>query len=545
MMFSADGSLPMKFHMRLAAAVVAATLAAGTARAEPPHGGIIRYGHEQEPPCLYAGWVQAGYIQRQYADNLVARDHDGRVVPWLATEWTVSPDHKTYVFKIKPDVKFTDGTVLDANAIVYNFNRWFSNDPDKTNRNAKLYVYEYISSITAPDPLTLKIEISRPYQPLLTVLTTYFFGILSPAALEKGPKEACEKPVGSGPFYVEQWNRGQNVILKRNPNYNSAPATAHHQGPAYVDGIVWKFLKDDTVRYGSLVSGGSDAIYDIPAVDWDEAKSRFSVIQDITGGTPTRLQLNTAIAPFDDVRVRQAFAYVSDRRKAVDVSFHGSTPYNGNGALSISTPEALKDLAASYPFDPAAANRLLDQAGWTGRTRDGTRTKGGKPLTVRVLYAAGALITSDGIQVLQILQDQARDAGFDVMLKPIPQADWFAGKGRGPTDYDAQPAYWVASSAEILKISWRPDQGGVVNANNASRFQPPELWTKIEEADRTFDDKRRLALYDDAQRIIIDNAAVVGLFPLTVSIASQPKLKDIWISSPVSEPVFHDAYFEQ
>ena len=82
-------------------------------------------------------------------------------------------------------------------------------------------------------------------------------------------------------------------------------------------------------------------------------------------------------------------------------------------------------------------------------------------------------------------------------------------------------------------------------ATYPSRFQPPELWTLIEEADRTFDDKVRLRLYEDAQRVIVDNAAVVGLFPLTVSIASQPKLKDIWISSRVSEPVFHDAYFEK
>lgn len=528
----------------LTAAALALSLAA-PAVAAPREGGTIRYGHAQEPPCLYAGWVQAGYIQRQYADNLVARDHDGRIVPWLATEWTVSDDNRTYVFKIKPDVKFTDGTVLDANAIVYNFERWFSNEPEKTNRNAKLYVAEYISSVTAPDPLTLKIELSKPYQPLLTVLATYFFGILSPTALEKGPQEVCEKPVGSGPFYVEKWNRGQNVILKRNPNYNSAPATAKHQGPAYVDGIVWKFLKDDTVRYGSLVGGESDAIYDIPGVNWEEANKEFTVIQDITGGTPTRLQLNTAIAPFDDVRVRQAFAYVSERQRAVEVAFHGAIPYDGNGALSPSTPEHVKELTDAFPYDPDAANRLLDEAGWTGRTADGTRTRDGKPLQVRILYAAGSLITADGILVLQILQDQARAAGFDVVLKPLPQADWFAGKGRGPTDYDAQPAYWVASSAEILKISWRPDVNGVPNPNNASRFQPPELWKLIEEADRTFDDKARLALYQDAQRVIVDNAAVVGLFPLTVSIASQPKLKDIWISSPVSEPVFHDAYFEE
>jgi peptide/nickel transport system substrate-binding protein len=513
--------------------------------AAPSPGGTVRYGHEQEPPCLYAGWVQAGYIQRQYADNLVARTHDGRIVPWLATEWTVSEDSKTYVFKIKPNVKFTDGTPLDAKAIVTNFNRWLSNDPDKANPNAKLYIGDYISSVTAPDPLTLRIDLSRPYQPFLTVLSTYFFGILSPTALELGPQATCEKPVGSGPFYVEKWNHGQNVILKRNPDYNSAPATAKHQGPAYVDGIVWKFLKDNTVRYGSLLTGESDAIYDVPAVDWADAKQRFTVVQDITGGTPTRLQLNTAYPPFDDVRVRQAFAHVSQRRQAVNVAFHGSVPYNANGSMSISSPEDVRELDDSYPYDLAIAARLLDAAGWTGRTRNGIRTKDGKPLTVRLLYAGGSLITDDGIQVLQILQDQARAAGFDVVLKPIQQADWFAGKGRGPHDYEAQPAYWVAAGAEILKISWRPDHDGIVNANNASHFQPPELWKLIETADRTFDDSARLKLYQDAQRFIVDNAAVVGLFPLTVSIATQPKLKDVWISSPVSEPVFYDAYFEK
>jgi peptide/nickel transport system substrate-binding protein len=545
---SASGQQRWRLHLWLAVATTVALslpAAAPAAAAAPTPGGTIQYGHEQEPPCLYAGWIQAGYIQRQYADNLVARTHEGRIVPWLSTEWTVSEDDKTYVFKIKPDVKFTDGTPLDANAIVTNFNRWLSNDPDKANPNAKLYLADYISAVTAPDPLTLRINLSRPYEPILTVLSTYFFGILSPTALALGPQATCEKPVGSGPFYVEKWNHGQNVVLKRNPNYNSAPATAKHQGPAYVDGIVWKFLKDNTVRYGSLLTGGSDAIYDVPAVDWADANQRFTVVQDITGGTPTRLQLNTAYPPFDDVRVRQAFAHVSQRRQAVNVAFHGSIPYNANGSMSISSPENVRELDDSYPYDLAAADRLLDAAGWTERTRNGIRTKNGQPLTVRLLYAGGSLITADGIQVLQILQDQARAAGFDVVLKPIQQADWFAGKGRGPHDYEAQPAYWVAAGAEIMRISWRPDHDGIVNANNASHFQPPELWKLVETADQTFDDSARLKLYQDAQCLIVDNAAVVGLFPLTVSIATQPKLKDVWISSPVSEPVFYDAYFEK
>jgi peptide/nickel transport system substrate-binding protein len=545
---SFDAIVPRRKSDRLLAgfvAIVASVSVALPASGAPAQGGVIRYGHEQEPPCLYTGWVQAGYIQRQYADNLVARTQDGRIVPWIATEWTISDDRKTYVFKIKPDVKFTDGTVLDANAIKADFDRWLSNEPDKANFNAKLYVGAYISAVSAPDPLTLRIELQRPYEQLLTVLSTYFFGILSPTALALGPQATCERPIGSGPFYVEKWNHGQNVILKRNPNYNSPPATAKHQGPAYVDEIIWKFLKDNTVRYGSLLAGESDAVYDVPAVAWADANQRFTVIRDITGGTPTRLQLNTAFPPFDDARVRQAFAHVSERRQAVKVAFRDSVPYNANGSMSVSSPERVPELDDSDPYDLTVANHLLDEAGWTGRTPDGIRTKDGTQLTVRLLYAAGSLISSDAILVLQILQDQARAAGFNVILKPIQQADWFAGRGRGPHDYEAQPAYWVAAGAEILKISWRPDGDGFVNPNNASRFQPPELWKLIEAADSEPDDQHRLKLYQDAQRLIVDNAAVIGLFPLTVSIASQTNLKDIWISGPVSEPVFYDAYFEK
>lgn len=320
------------------------------------------------------------------------------------------------------------------------FDRWLSDDPDKANFNAKLYVGDTISAVSAPDPLTLRIDLRRPYERLLTALSTYFFGILSPTALALGRQATCEKPIGSGPFYVEQWNPGQNVILKRNPKYNSPPAAAKHQGPAYVDEIIWKFLKDNTVRYGSLLAGESDAIYDIPAVNWADANKRFTVIRDITGGTPTRLQLNAALSPFDDVRVRQAFAHVSEQRQAVDVAFRGAVPYNANGSMSISSSERAPELDDSDPYDLTLANHLLDDAGWTGRTRDGIRIKDGKPLTVRLLYAAGSLISSDGILVLQILQDQARAAGFDVVLKPIQQADWFAGKGRGPHDYEVQPA---------------------------------------------------------------------------------------------------------
>ncbi|MCK1717578.1 ABC transporter substrate-binding protein [Bradyrhizobium sp. 141] len=506
-------------------------------------GGVIRYGHFQEPPCLFGGWVQQWYLQRQYSDNLVARSEDGKIVPWLATSWTVSGDKKVYTFEIKPDVKFTDGTPLDARAVAENINGWLGNDPDRRNPTAAPYLEDSFESATAVAPLTLRITLKTPFQPLLNVLAQSSQGILSPTALKRGLAVNCNSPVGSGPFIVEKWNHGRNVVLRRNPNYNSAPVNAKHQGPAYVDGIDWRFLSDQTIRYGSLLTGESDVVYDIPAVAWNDANSRFTVLRHITGGTPLRLALYTARPPFDDVLVRLAFAHSADRRAAVELSFLGALPFEANGALSQSSPEYISGLGRSYAYDVGKANQLLDQAGWTEHNNAGIRLKNGKPLVVRISYSS-AFLKPDGEQALQVIQQQAKAAGFDVRLQPTNQADFFAGKNLGPNDYEVVLLYWVAPGAEIFRISWKPDQNGERNRFNPSRYQDEALWDVIRKAEQEFNDGGRTSLYQQAEREIVEKAAVVGFTVLDVNLAISPKLKDVWLDrGSVGEPVFYDAHF--
>ncbi|PWE81646.1 ABC transporter substrate-binding protein [Bradyrhizobium sp. SUTN9-2] len=507
-------------------------------------GGVIRYGHFQEPACLFGGWVQQWYLQRQYSDNLVARSDDGKILPWLAESWTISDDKKVYTFEIKPNVKFTDGTVLDAQAIADNINGWLSNDPDLRNPTAAPYLGDSFESARAIAPLRLQVKLRVPFQPLLNVFAQSSQGILSPSALKRGLAVNCENPVGSGPFIVDKWHHGREVTFRRNPNYNSAPATAKHQGAAYVEGISWKFLPDQTVRYGSLIAGETDAIYDIPAVAWKDANSRFPVVRHLTGGTPLRLALYTARPPFDDMLVRKAFAYSTDRKSAVDTSFLGSLPFEGNGALSQSSPEYLRELGQSYGYDIRKANQLLDQAGWTERNPKGIRVKDGRPLIVRISYS-NAFLKPDGEQALQVIQQQARAAGFDVHLQPTNPADFFAGKNLGPDDYEVVLLYWVAPGAEIFRISWKPDQNGEPNRFNPSRYQDLMLWDIIEKAEQNFNGAERTALYQQAERKIVDEAPVIGLTVLDVTLAIKPTLKGVWLDrGSVGEPVFYDAHFD-
>ncbi|WP_245471338.1 ABC transporter substrate-binding protein [Bradyrhizobium genosp. SA-3] len=507
-------------------------------------GGVIRYGHFQEPACLFGGWVQQWYLQRQYSDNLVARSENGKIEPWLAESWTISDDKKVYTFEIKPNVKFTDGTPLDAQAIADNINGWLSNDPDLRNPTAAPYLSDSFEAARAIAPLRLQVTLKVPFQPLLNVFAQSSQGILSPSALKRGLAVNCENPVGSGPFIVDKWRHGREVTFRRNPDYNSAPATAKHQGPAYVDGISWKFLPDQTVRYGSLITGETDAIYDIPAIAWKDANSRFPVLRHLTGGTPLRLALYTARSPFDDVLVRKAFAYSTDRKAAVDTSFLGSLPFEGNGALSQSSPEYLRELGQSYAYDIRKANQLLDQAGWTERDPNGVRVKNGNPLIVRISYS-NAFLKPDGEQALQVIQQQARAAGFDVRLQPTNPADFFAGKNLGPDDYEVVLLYWVAPGAEIFRISWKPDQDGESNRFNPSRYQDLTLWDVIQKAEQDFNSVERTVLYQQAERKIVDDAPVIGLTVLDVTLATKPNLKDVWLDrGSVGEPVFYDAHFD-
>ena len=525
----------------LASGLTACGAAAAEGGGTRVKGGTITYAHVQEPPCIFGGWIQQAYISRQVLDGLVTEDQDGSVKPWLATSWDVSPDGRTYTFALKDGVKFTDGTPLDAAAVAYNFDQFENTD---LNGTAKVSMDPYYKSAEAIDPTHVAIHLTQPYPQFLTLITQGYFGIESPTALKTRSKEEnCEKPIGSGAFTVEQWKKGQEVIFKKNPNYTSWPSTAKHKGPAYVDEIKWKFVPDGVSRYASLTTGQSDVIYEVPTVNWKDAQSRFSnTIRYITPGKPVSFYLNTKAGVFTDKLVRQAFAYGADRKGAVEAGFHGVIPYEGNPSVSQSTPDYNDDAAKAYAYDPDKASALLDQAGWK-KGSDGVRTKGGKPLTVKLVYGAGFIFTSEGATVLQALQEQWKKVGFDVKLVPATMAELWGGKYSDPSTFDATPSYWTSPSPAILWIVWRPNTDKAPNGNNRSFYNNDQLSQVIQSANTQTDPAKASTLYKQAQQIIQDDAAGVGLYTQNTLIAVANNLKDFWVEKSQGEPIFSDAYF--
>jgi peptide/nickel transport system substrate-binding protein len=522
--------------------VPGAEAATVSATDKPKQGGTIYYAHEMETPCLTGGWVQEAFIERQLADSLVSQTKTGKIVPWLAQSWSTSKDGLTWTFKLKPGVKFTNGEPLTAQAVAENFEFW--TNPKTATGDVSEFIGAYFESAKAVNDLTVEVKLNKPYYPLLSTLSQGYDGILAPATIKAGSEAACNEPIGTGPFILQKWTHGQNITFTRNPNYNSAPANALHQGPAYVDKLVWSYVADPTTRYGTLTTGQSNVIYDVPAVDWASARENYEVQQYITPGRPDTLDLNTEQGPFQDQKVREAFAYGADRKAAVASAFEGKVPYNGNGALSQTTPMFNPNLEDTWPYNPKKAEQLLDEAGWK-KGSDGVRTKGGKPLDITLIYGAGSILTPEGATLLQDLQSQWKEVGFNVALKPLTLTQLFGGEYAAPDKYDATIGYWTSPTPGVLLIVWRPwNNPDYPNSNNQSFYNDPELVKLIEDANSSGDPAVQKKNYWKAQEIVTkEKAAVVGVYTQETSLAIEPNLHDVWLEAAQGEPVFSDAYF--
>jgi peptide/nickel transport system substrate-binding protein len=531
----------------VATVAVSALALTGCAGAEPSSsgerldGGTIVYAHQQEPACVFGGWIEQAYLSYQVLDNLVSLDADHQVVPWLAESWEESEDGLSWTFTLKPGVEFTDGTPVDAEAIAYNFDYWVGGG----NSTAFVWLLDYYSAATAVDDLTVRIDLLRPYPRLADNLTQGYFGIQSQNALEtRTDEENCAAPIGSGAFVVDHWDRGQEIVLTRNDDYASWPANAEHTGPAYVDEVVWKFVPDATTRVAALQSREVSAIYDVPAVQWATLDaSGYQLEKYVTPGRPQQLTFNTQAGPFTDERVRQAFAYSLDRELIVDTIGQGVIPFEGNGGVSQTTPGYSQDAADTYSLDLDAANDLLDEAGWQEVDDEGFRTKDGQRLTVVLPYGAGSILNADGAAILQGVKEQATATGFDVELVPVPQSELFAGAYSQPDERDIAVGYWTAVTAGILYINWRPSTEEKPNYSNQAFYNDDVLAQLILDANSADDIDEQNALYGEAQQYIADHALAIGLYDRLSTLAVDPRLQGVWQEHAQGGPTFYDAYF--
>lgn len=512
----------------------------------PITGGTLIYATDREPTCLdphVDGDMPQVFVAQQFLDSLVSMDKAGKIGPWLAKSWTVSPDGKTYTFKLRDDVTFTNGEKFNAAAVKANLDHMIN--PATQSSTAGGYIRQYVSTDT-PDDYTAVVHLSKPYAAFLEVLAQGFLGIEAPAALHRTRDENCQSPVGSGPFKVVSWDHQSQVVLERNPNYRWAPPTALHQGPAYLDKIVWKFIPEPSVRIASLQSGAVDVIESVPP-ESEAAAEKNPAIQLLISdrpGNPTNGELNTRRAPFDDVRVREAFVRAADIDGALASVYFGRY-HRATGPLSPATPFYSGDFAHANDYDPDRANKLLDDAGWTQKDASGIRLKNGKPLTVHV--PIGASTGPAERSLWEQVQATSAEVGFDVKLEPV--GDTEASERQGKWDYDATPDYWNTNTADVLRIVFGSEFLGAAGTGgyhqNGSGFDNKTFDGYVEKALETQDNDQRRDLYYQAQKLIASQYLQLTTYPQSTRLGIYKTAHDVRVEPSLTVTTLYDAWVKK
>lgn len=490
------------------------------------------YLHSIEPASLFQWWTQATYPKRQILDSLIYLDAKRKLHPWLARSW--NQKGTVWTFKLRDDVVFTDGTKLDAATVVKNFDFWkklSTSVPDSFFKEAR-----------AVDQYTVEFHTTYPQPYLADILSSALFGINSSPSLDRDLKELGEKPIGSGPFYLKEWKHGEEIVFERNDKYNWGPEGTHG-GPAYLQTIHWKFVPDANTRWLALDKGEADIVYDPPAVKWKEAQSRYVTSQQFAPGRNVALTFNVEAGPFTDKRVRQAFAYSSNRKKIVDSVFRGAAPFEGNGALSQSTQEYI-DLNNQYQYNQEKAIQLLKEAGYTNVNADGYRVnKDGKVLEV-VLPLSPILLNADGVVASQALQAEVKKAGFKLDIPLLTKTEIAAGRYTKADEYDLYIGYWTIYAPTVLSINFRPagknkststiysrqqlnkyaTEEGEPNPHNRARSGDWKLQESIIAAHSEPGAAARTAKFGAIQKHISDEVLALGFYASVYNIAEQKYL---------------------
>ena len=404
-------------------------------------------------------------------DTVLTRNPEGELIPSLAVEIPKLIDPETWEVKLRPGVSFHNGEKMDAEALVYSIERIINPEYN----SEQISFFSTITGATKIDDLTVKIATKGP-DPILPS-RLYWLKVVPPAH-SKDPQFA-EKPVGTGPYQLVNWNRGQSIELKRNENYwGEKPPIA---------GVEYRFIEEPGTRLAGLMAGEFDLITNLlPEFTQQVPKSIH-----ILGLEHPIIILNADSGVTEDVRVRQALNYAVDKEALAKGLFEGYAQIAEGQLLSPSFFGFNPDVKA-YPFDPEKAKGLLKEAGAEGATIELVGTSGRWLKDRELVEAVAAYWSKVGINA------KVRMFEFNEYLNRL-----FDRKTRAD-------AIFVTSSNELLdadkSFSAYYKAGGVGASNSDS-----ELAALIDQARSETDEQKRVGLYHQAVKLAHDQAYFVWL----------------------------------
>ncbi|KAB2693401.1 ABC transporter substrate-binding protein [Ochrobactrum sp. Kaboul] len=463
-------------------------------------------GEVLEPPGLDpTANAAAGIRQVTYAnlyEGLVRIVEDGTVKPLLAESWTVSDDKKTYTFKLRQGVKFHDGTPFDCSVVKFSYERAVA--PDST--NAQKGLFAPIESTQCPDPATAVVTLKRP-------TSNFLFNMGWGDAVMVAPNSAGEnktKPVGTGPFKFKRWVQGDRVELERNADYWGEPAK--------LSAVTFRFVSDPSAAAAAILAGDIDVF---PMFQAPELISRFKSddkLQVEVGDTAGKviLSLNNAKAPFDNVKVRQALAHAIDSKALIEGTYSGfGTPI---GSHYSPVDPGYVDLSETYPYDPAKAKQLLEEAGVPAGT------------SITITLPPPAYARRGG----EIIAAMLSEVGIQVNLVPIEFAQWLDQVFKR-SDFDAT----IIAHTEARDLDIYARDKYYFNYNN------PDYKALYKSYAEAGSDEEQLELVKKLQEKLAADEPNVFLYALPKIGVWNKNVKGLWKNMPIPADDLTQAYWAE
>jgi len=485
----------------------------GQSAAGPVRGGMLTSSLQADGSNLdyaYSGDPWSKVIIANCVEPLLTLDTQGLPTGLLATNWE-NPDDHTYVFKLRQGVTFQDGTDFNADAVDYSLGRIRSN---KASPQYPQLVY--IDTIEKPNEDTIKLTLSSAYAPFLYNLADNAGRVISPAIGEKYGADRLKVDLtgaGTGPFTFGEWQHGDHVTLVRNERYWGRDVSGT-QLP-YADKLIYRVIPDSNQALASLRAGETDAfnlavgIGGPPpqAIAGIKADSSLSY-RDRPSLSDQTLFFNEARQPFGGRELRQAVSYAVDRAAITHaVWFDTALPLDAIFSPAIWTYDAAYHLYLKR--DVAKAKQLLAQAGRPNGFASTLLTQVEPPF-----WQQGA----------ELIKDQLKEIGVDVTIELLENSAFTAAQRAG----QHQLAYGGTAGNGPDPDSWVypyfSSKGGL---NSYTHYNNPDVDRLLEQARTTLDPAARKPLYQQAQKLIVDDAAVCVLFDATGAALSRANVHNV------------------
>jgi peptide/nickel transport system substrate-binding protein len=459
-------------------ATVAGAAPSAAAAGQPAKGGTLVYARNIDAKTLdphFSAQFSERHMLYLIYNTLVAYDKDFNIVPDLAASWEIGDGGKSITFKLRPNVKFHDGTDCDAAAVKWNYDRILD---EKINAPVRSSLQPPLKSVEVVDKTTVRFNLDQPWRPLIAALGDRPGFIVSPAAVQKYGQDYGRNPVGTGPYKFVEWVADSRIVVQRFDGY-------WDQGKPYLDKIEMRHVPDSQVQLTQIRTGEAQVIDAIDPSLVDTIRSASGVaVEEYKGGRYYGTQMHPDKPPFDNAELRLALAYATDRAEIQKVI------YNGTGRLATHplgvgwAYDASLD-SKGIPFDLAQAKEHLTKSGAAGQSFTYTASSSRMPQTIA-----------------QVLQAQYQKLGITITIETVNPADAFALVKSGKTNWTDTNFAPRADPDGLLRILWYSK-----GFQNSTGFNDPEVDKLLDQAAGLYDTKQAAPLYSQVEQKVVANAS--------------------------------------